>query len=142
MPQSKNQSYFRSMKLGRRLRIYLVGVGMGLVAVYFIFSTRGCEWLPGNRVITLIEECLVQATDKTLCEMECNGLDKKDVFNLIQSGEVNFSESETGGDVKEYVLESDSLKCHSTCIFMIPQQLLGKSITENKIVIVPKLKPI
>lgn len=98
------------MKLGRRVRVYLIGVGLGLIASFIIFNNRGCEWMPGNRVMMLIEESLIQVSDFKACQMECYGITKNDVFNLIQNGEVSFSESQTSGDVKDYIVSDDEHK--------------------------------
>ena len=98
------------MKIGRRLRVYLVGVLMGLIASYFMLGPRSCEWLPGNRVKSFIAENQIRISDSTLCRMECFGLGKEDVYNLLNYGEVSFSESQTSGFRKEYVVQYDELK--------------------------------
>ncbi|MFT7613356.1 MAG: hypothetical protein ACI9J3_002329 [Parvicellaceae bacterium] len=94
------------MKIGRRLRVYMVGVGMGLMAAYFMFGTRSCDWTPGNRVINLIEHSQISISDFKACEMKCYGLTKTDLFHVINDGEVSFSESKTGGDLKEYLVSN------------------------------------
>ena len=95
------------MKIGKRVRVYMVGVVMGLIATYFMFGTRSCEWLPGNRVINLIEQSKISISDFKACEMACHGLTKKDVFNIINEGEVSFGNSQTGGDIKEYEVSNE-----------------------------------
>ncbi len=91
------------------MRVYLIGLGFGLIAVYFIFSARGCEWTPQNRVLQSIQECDILISDFKACQMQCYGISKHDVFNVLQKGDVDFSESQTSGDVKDYVLKTDSL---------------------------------
>jgi len=98
------------MKIGRRLRVYLIGVGMGLVAAYFILGTRSCEWLPGKRVKTFIIESQIKISDFNMCRMECYGLNRTDIFNVLNSGSVSFSESKTSGDQKEYIIEHEGLR--------------------------------
>lgn len=98
------------MKMGRRIRVYLVGVGMGLIATYFMFNGRGCEWMPGKRVLSSIEESQLIISTFRSCQMTCYGLSRKDVFNVLEKGKVNFSESETSGAIKNYVVANNECK--------------------------------
>ncbi len=98
------------MKIGRRLRVYLIGVVMGLIATYFILGTRSCEWLPGKRVKAFISENQIRISDFNACRMACYGLNRTDIFNVLNSGSVSFSESKTSGDQKEYSIEHEGLR--------------------------------
>ena len=98
------------MKIGRRVRVYLVGVGMGLIATYFMFNGRGCEWMPGKRVLSSIEDSQLVISEFRACQMDCYGLSSQDVFNVVERGSVLFSESETSGSVKNYVVADDKYK--------------------------------
>ncbi len=42
--------------------------------------------------------------------MENYGIEKKDIFLMLENGDVNFSESDTKGDVKLYVIEHNDHK--------------------------------
>lgn len=97
------------MKIGRRLRVYLIGVLMGLIATYFILGTRSCDWLPGKRVKTFIIENQIKISDFNSCRMACYGLNRIDIFNVLNSGSVSFSDSKTSGDQKEYIIEHEGL---------------------------------
>jgi hypothetical protein len=98
------------MKIGRRVRVYLVGVGMGLIATYFMFNGRGCEWMPGKRVLSSIEDSQLVISEFRACQMDCYGLSSQDVFNAVNRGSVLFSESETSGPIKNYVVADDKCK--------------------------------
>ena len=49
----------------RRLFYYLIGVGIGLIFVFFVFGNRGCSWLPQNKVKeTINHKILISASKK------------------------------------------------------------------------------
>jgi hypothetical protein len=98
--------------IGKRVKYYLIGLGMGLVLTFFIFGNRGCSWLPENRVKSQIEESAIIRTDSMKCVLECNDISDDFIYELIEKGEVLFSESSTDTDPKVYILEHKSVKIH------------------------------
>ncbi len=97
------------MKLTQRIKYYLIGFGIGLILVIFIFGTRGCEWLPNNRVLTSINSSQLYISNKNKCLLECNSSIEK-IFNLIEKGDVDFGSSNTKNKIREYVIEYDGIK--------------------------------
>jgi hypothetical protein len=98
------------MKFWRRLRYYLVGFSLGAMMVYAMFGTRGCDWTPTNRVKSAFKMCDIAISEAKLCEMNCHGIDKQVVFDLIQKGKVNFKDSRTQTEVKNYILYNKTHK--------------------------------
>ena len=96
------------MKLPHRIKYYLLGFGIGLILVIFIFGTRGCEWLPNNRVLTSINSSQLYISNKNKCILECNSSIEK-VFHLIEAGNVDFSNSKTKDRIREYVIEYEGI---------------------------------
>jgi hypothetical protein len=94
------------MNFGRRLRYYLIGFGMGLVLCFAIFGQRGCDWTPGNRVLKQIATSEILITDSVKCVMKENNISEDEVFQLLNNGNVVFSESKTHQIPKEYIIES------------------------------------
>jgi hypothetical protein len=66
--------------------------------------------MPGARVTDLLKDSKISINDFRACQLECNNITKDDIFNLLVSGKVNFSESQTSGDIKEYVLSNKKNK--------------------------------
>ena len=97
------------MKLTKRIRYYLLGFGIGLILVIFIFGTRGCEWLPNNRVLKSISSSQLYISKKNKCLLECNQSIEK-VFNLIENGDVDFSNSVTNKKIREYQIQHNGME--------------------------------
>lgn len=98
------------MKFLGRLRYFGVGLGMGLVLVFAMFGTRGCDWTPTNRVKSAIQECTLAANAEDQCLLECNSISDEILFDLIYNGKVNFKDSRTKGEPKNYILYNDDYK--------------------------------
>jgi len=112
------------MKFGGRLKYYLVGFSIGIIACLIIFKGRGCEWLPNERVLNSIRTSNIYFTAQDSCMMASNNITKKDIFLLLSNGDVNFGESSTKaenniyrldnvdkeGELKTYVIEHNELK--------------------------------
>lgn len=84
------------MTFWRRLRIYLVGVGLGLLIVYVFFKDRDLSgWTPQGRVLTAIDSSAVSISERALCQLHCLGIEGEDWREVHALAEVNFSESNT-----------------------------------------------
>lgn len=105
------------MSFWRRLRFYLIGIGIGSLMVLFFFGDRGCGgWLPSNRVKTSIINAKFTSSDFIDCKLQCNDYTAETITEFIQKAEVNFNSSKKDSDPKEYVLEHNE----KTLIFAIP----------------------
>jgi hypothetical protein len=96
----------RHMNFGGRLKYYLVGFGIGIIACLLIFKGRGCEWLPNERVLNSIRTSNIYFTAQDSCIMVSNGITKKDVFLLLANGDVNFKASSTNAKIANYKLNN------------------------------------
>jgi hypothetical protein len=84
------------MTFWRRLRIYLLGVGLGLLIVYVFFKDRDLSgWTPQGRVLTAIDSSTVSISERALCQLNCLGIEGEAWREVHASAEVNFSESNT-----------------------------------------------
>lgn len=95
------------MNLGRRIKYYMVGALIGVLLSFFIFNGRGCEWLPGARVLNSIQTSKIITSEKDNCLLSCNNISERDIYQLIENGSINFGESDT--DNKNYVVYNDSI---------------------------------
>ena len=98
------------MKFLGRLKYYLGGFLLGAIMVYFMFGTRGCDWTPTNRVQGAFKACDVLISEQKRCEMQCHNIDENIVFDLIYYGKVNFKDSRTNTDIKNYILYNKKYK--------------------------------
>ena len=99
------------MKLIHRIGYYLGGFSIGLVLLAFFLSGKktSCDYGPNARTIKNISikkyRFLSDATEQTMWNHD---LDTLAVFNLIKTGSVNFSESDTKTEgCKTYLIENE-----------------------------------
>lgn len=106
----EEQKEKKGSSIWRRLRIYAVGVGLGCLISWGFFKGRGCsDWTPSHRVTELLTQNVLIANDTVLAKMKTNKIGIGDIVQLIQKGEVNFSESKTSENPQIYVLEGTNV---------------------------------
>ncbi|MDG1427548.1 MAG: hypothetical protein P8M19_00290 [Crocinitomicaceae bacterium] len=118
----------------RRLKFYGVGFGIGLLFVFIFFQNRGCSWLPENRVKNSILDRLLVVSDETAEILKKRGVNKKELIQFLNVGDVIFGESEKDKDDKVYVIEKDGKKYLFTLPFesFIAEVQLGNKASEAK----------
>ena len=79
-----------------RLKYYLFGVGLGVIAVYFMFGNRDfqCSYFPNSRVLKDLRSKELVFTDQAACEKACLALDSNDVQQFLVAGIVSFDNSQ------------------------------------------------
>ncbi len=85
----------------KRLKYYLIGVGLGTVMVIFMLSGRDdiqCAYFPNARVLKNISEKKLEFTEKAQCQYNCMGYTEVTMGNLLKAGDVDFGKSETKKD--------------------------------------------
>ena len=84
------------MNFKRRLKFFLIGVGLGTILVYFFFRDRELgSWLPDNRVKDKIAMNRVLYTEKAKCQFDCMELTKSWLLSFLGNADVDFGSSET-----------------------------------------------
>ena len=79
-----------------RIKFFVIGLGMGVIAVAFLFGKRSCAWLPGNQVKNSIAMSEIIYGDSIKEVMKCASVTNSHIYSLLDSdGDVDFSESET-----------------------------------------------
>jgi hypothetical protein len=94
----------------RRLFYYLIGVGIGLIFVFFVFGNRGCSWLPQNKVKETINHKILISASKNIPN---NSLRK-----ILEESEVNFDKSNKKSSFKTYYFESTSTSGSATPFYV------------------------
>lgn len=85
------------MNFGKRLRLYLTGVLLGCIAVYFLLIYKRdrnfTAWLPKERILAEINEKPFSQDEKTICFIQCLNTDTASLKHILSKAEVNFSNS-------------------------------------------------
>lgn len=85
------------MDFGKRLRLYLTGVLLGCIAVYFLLIYKRdrnfTAWLPEQRILTEIKEKQFSQNEKTICYIQCLNTDTNNLKKILANADVNFSKS-------------------------------------------------
>ncbi len=82
----------------KRLKFYLIGVGIGSLIVFGMFGGRddiSCSYFPEARTLKNIGEKELAASEKANCQYACAGYDSTVIKDLLISGDVDFGKSET-----------------------------------------------
>jgi len=81
--------------LWRRVRLYMFGVIIGLIGVYFFFGNRDFKMLtPGMLKLDQLAGQTFRYSDTAKCQMKCQGLDTGDVKSAMLVGKVNSKKSQ------------------------------------------------
>ena len=91
----------------RRLKLYGIGFGIGLVCVFLFFRNRGCNWLPENRVKSSIIERVIIVHEDEISAFKALGITDVQLNKIIQNSSISFSESKKEGEPKAYKLAGE-----------------------------------
>ena len=88
------------MPFFRKLLYYLIGVGLGVLIVIFLFGDRdfGCSYFPNDRVLSDLRKKELSIPEEVEAKMATSGLDTTDIRVMLQEGKVNFDLVERGLD--------------------------------------------
>jgi hypothetical protein len=85
------------MNFGKRLRLYLTGVLLGCIAVYFLLIYKRdrnfTAWLPKERILAEIKEKPFSEDEKTICFIQCLNTDTASLKLILSEADVNFGNS-------------------------------------------------
>ena len=89
----------------RRLRYYGLGFGLGLILTFGIFNTRGCSWMPENRVKEAMNKriWIIENSDLGVFYKK-HKLNDKTLYTQIQDADISFAKSIRHGRHKVYDL--------------------------------------
>lgn len=99
------------MSFSRRLTLYLFGFLIGLAVVFVFFGDRlnfFTDWFPNNRVLAVLREDQIEFSAKANCQMECLGLDREIMEQLLDHGEVDFKASNPQAEPRFYVIDIEN----------------------------------
>tara|TARA_B100001093_G_C26854615_1_gene1026813 strand:- start:3819 stop:4562 length:744 start_codon:yes stop_codon:yes gene_type:complete len=107
------------MKFTKRLKYFSVGFGIGILFVIFLFKDREFKWswLPGNRVTDFILDHPIKINSDFYTEINLNVNLSTQIFNTLLNGDVDFSNSDTEGPIKKYIIEYNQNTVHIAISF-------------------------
>jgi len=92
----------------KRLFYYLGGVGLGIIILMFFLSGKktSCDYGPNARTLKFLKSKPLQKSKDLEIELMRYNIDSLELQSTLDSGEVNFSSSETSNDSsKIYAIE-------------------------------------
>tara|TARA_B100000497_G_C7464584_1_gene286778 strand:+ start:100 stop:480 length:381 start_codon:yes stop_codon:yes gene_type:complete len=98
----------------RRIFLYLIGVGLGIVASMFFFGDRDLDfsYLPNARTLKHLRTQNFSISEKALCQLSCLGLNTSSLEKVFKDGDldVDFNSSDVDGMCRIYkiVVDHDS----------------------------------
>lgn len=92
----------------RRLKLYGIGVGMGIVVSYFMLG-RGRDfgiWTPNRRIFDALSNGKLVLSKKAACKLECFKLTESDIKALFDS--TGLADINKRGNCPEYSITGDA----------------------------------
>ena len=116
----------------RRLKTYLIGVGIGSILVFVLFKERTSQltaWTPKNTVIKAISTSEWQMNSVDSCYFSCLSLNEKDKKAMLDKADVLFSQSESKIDQENrfYMLSLEDLAVKHLKVNFINDSLISFS---------------
>ena len=95
----------------RRIFLYLIGVGLGVVASMFFFGDRDLDfsYLPNARTLKHLRTQNFSISEKALCQLSYLGLNTSSLEKVFNVGDldVDFNSSDVDGMCRIYKIEVD-----------------------------------
>ena len=88
------------MTWGRRIKLYMIGFGIGIFVCWIMFFRNGGRdltgFFPGPRVLKFISfSKKLDADSSLLCKLKCAGISIDDIRKSTVTGDVDFAKSNT-----------------------------------------------
>lgn len=102
--------------MARRIRIYLLGVLLGVGISYFYFGANGDRdldvWTPNSRILEEIRNCELNYSQNVHCLFSCDSMIKNQFNYSLLEGDVDIGASNHRSMPEEYIIysEDDILK--------------------------------
>jgi hypothetical protein len=99
------------MTFKRRLKLFLIGIGIGCIAAYFFTGDRwSMAWAPEARVKLRLKTTLTKARPSAHTQLQAWGIpDVHAIRNDIDAYDIDFSDTRRTKDSMYYVMRKDSL---------------------------------
>ena len=78
----------------RRLKLYLIGFGIGMLIVSVLFKDRSACKMPGRLKKEELQSQDLALTDTMKCQMKCRNISVDDVARVMARGSIDYSSSD------------------------------------------------
>lgn len=83
------------MNTARRIRLFVFGVVLGSIIMYFfVFKDRNVYKSPGEVIHGKLQEHPLEYSKHAQCRMRCRGISEDEVKAILQNGDINYNKSE------------------------------------------------
>ena len=98
------------MNIARRIRLFLIGVLLGSIVMYFfVFKDRNVYKSPSEVLHDKLQHSKLTISSKATCEINCYALTSDEIQAFLKTGDVNFGASQVHKKpCPIYVLEGKS----------------------------------
>ena len=104
----------------RKLKLYGVGLALGLALSYALFGGRYPTWLPGSRVMDDLNRFEINYSSGSDCILKCANISKGNIQEMLSNGDVNFKESKTKGEIyPSYAVDGETKDGRSLRVFFL-----------------------
>jgi hypothetical protein len=127
------------MTFGRRLRLFMLGLGLGTIVSFMIFgkSCTNMAWAPDARVRLRMKTTLVHATPRAQAALDELGIDLAALRAGMDSLDVDFSKSRRTDDSLYYQL-TGPVKGHSVELSIATLRDYAIDSTSTLLMVSPK----
>jgi len=104
----------------RKLKLYGVGLALGLALSYALFEGRYPTWLPGSRVMDDLNRIEINYSPSSDCILKCANISKGNIQEILSNGDVNFKKSKTKGEIyPSYAVDGETKDGRSLRVFFL-----------------------
>lgn len=128
------------MDFSRRLRLFLIGVVLGSVIMYFwVLKDKNIYKMPKDVIKEKLLHLPLQLTSKAKCQVECNNIDTSNLRKIWKDAEIDFSLSQVSQkpcpiyhlSFKQNSSKIKILKCSVCDEFAVLQEIIEDKDTCN-----------
>lgn len=96
--------------MGKRVRLFIIGVILGSIIMYFfVLKDRNIYLGPEEVIITKIQEGKPQISDLAKCKMQCYSITPTDIKTLLENADIDFGASDVHGKpCKTYLINNEN----------------------------------
>jgi Domain of unknown function (DUF4258) len=94
------------MTFKKRLRLYMIGVVIGLPIMWFMVRRKQTIKFPSEIIVEQMSAKPLVYTHHARCRMECRNISEDEIIAILKTGDVNFGKSEPHATpCKKYAIE-------------------------------------
>lgn len=87
--------YILNMTNAKRIRLFLMGVVLGSIIMYFfVFKERNVYKSPSEVIHGKLQSKQLQYTKHAQCRMQCRSISESEVLEILKNGEINYDKSQ------------------------------------------------